>query len=271
MSDPMRPAPTTRTRPSSVTIADYLLFLVAFLLVLSSIASLATLGTVMRVTRAANAGTSAEGSEAVSAASLVGGSVVSILFAIGLVVLALLNNRGRNTARIITWVIGGLVLCCNGLALASGALLSSVSIPSTGDAPNPAELQRRINDELPSWSGPVTTGAAALVIIATLVALILLALPASNEFFRKAPADPTAGAPGYPAYPAYPPMAQTDGPPAPGPPPGSPGAGPPSTSPGGFSPPASPGAVPPPASPGAVPPPEPPQPPGPSSGNPPAS
>lgn len=264
--------PPTRGRPSSVTISSYLLYLVAALLLIGAIASIATVGRTVDVLRAAYAGTSVAGTENVVLASTVGADVLSILFAIGLAVLAMLNNRGRNVARIMTWVAGGLVLCCNGIGLAGSSALTSMSVQQPGDLPDAAEIQRRVDAALPSWLGPLTIGAAVVVIIATLVAMILLALPASNEFFRRpsgAGELPMPGYPGYPTYPAYPPGSgpQPGAPPQQGPPPGAPPAAwPPGPSaeppPGSSTPPGSSAQPPPgPPAPPANPPTQPPAPP----------
>lgn len=79
------------------------------------------------------------------------------------------------------------------------------------NAPDQAEIQRMLEDRLPSWYTPVSTTISVLAMIALLVALILLALPPSNEFFRKSqtawePPVPGSTYPGYPpTYPGYPP------------------------------------------------------------------
>jgi hypothetical protein len=235
------PAPPARQRPSSVTISSYLLFLVAAVLVAGAIASIATVNAAYNVLRSAYAGTPAEGSEVVLRIATIGGAVLSILFAVGLVVLALLNNRGRNPSRIVTWVAGALVLCCNGGELVASSAVNSLGFQQSGaNMPDAVEIQRRVDAAMPSWLNPFTIGGAVVVIVATLVALILLALPASNEFFRRAGGDPAMpGYPGYPGYPTYPayPAAPPAGPaPSAGWPhqssPGQPPAGPHQSSPG---------------------------------------
>ncbi|MEW2384075.1 hypothetical protein AB0873_18570 [Micromonospora sp. NPDC047707] len=228
---------SARVRPSVVTISSYLLMFYAALSVLSLIIGLSTLGTFQDVYRDAFAGTEAEGSEGVIAFALVGGSIVSLLFAVGLVVLALLNNRGKNVARIITWVVGGIALCCSGLALAGTAAGNAMGGQTSGDVPSQEEINRRLDEALPSWYEPVTLLLTVLSIIALLAALILLALPKANEFFRKQepaweppvpgaayPAYPsTPGQPGYPQTPGYPSAPGEPGHPQAGPTPGAPG------------------------------------------------
>ncbi|AVT40116.1 hypothetical protein [Plantactinospora sp. BB1] len=250
MSEPANSAPTARPRPSTVTNASYLLYLAAALIAVSTAVSLATLGTVSTIFREEYAGTSVEGAEGFAVGITVFSAVLQLLIAIGLVVLALLNNQGRNGARIATWVVAGIGVCCTGFG-AAGQALSGVGTGggSTADGPDNAEIQRRLEAELPSWSEPLTLICSIVALLALIAAIILLALPASNEFFRKQPAGWEPPVPGatYPGQPPYPGQASTTGtdpgypqyPPAgpPSDPPGNPPSNPPSNPPG--NPPAS--------------------------------
>jgi hypothetical protein len=190
------PAPAARVRPPTVTVANLLLLLVALIGIVSAIMNLSTIGTVSDVTREAYQGTELEGSEDQTVITTAVGSVLGMLFAIGFVVLAIFNNRGKNPARIVTWVLGGISLCCSGIGLGFAALLGSISIDSQ-DAPDPAEVQDRINEALPGWYPAATLTMTILSIAALAAALLLLALPPSNEFFRK-PQQPFEPPPAYP-------------------------------------------------------------------------
>jgi hypothetical protein len=212
VSDPQQPgAAPTRVRPSTVTVSSYLLFAAAALIAVEGIVSLSTAGATAQVYREAYAGTQAAGSEGFVVAATIVGAVLNLLVAAGLVVLALLNNRGKNPARVVTWVVGGLTVCCSSIGLIGTAAFSNLSLPTEPGMPSQAELQRRLEDALPGWAGPVTMVVGILALVALLGALLLLALPASNAFFRKpAPQtwDPLAGGYAYPAgqaYPGYPP------------------------------------------------------------------
>ncbi|WDZ86142.1 hypothetical protein PVK37_06905 [Micromonospora cathayae] len=236
-----------RVRPGSVTISSYLLILVAVLQVLALILTLATIGDTRRVLEDAYRDSSVNGMDAVAdfaTVVAVGASLITLLLAVGLVVLAVLNNRGKNGSRITTWVVGGLLLCCSGGGLLSGAA-GSFSGPvggSSADMPSQEEVQRRLEEALPSWYQPVNLLLGIVTVLALIAALVLLALPASNEFFRKPqPAwePPLPGAyPGYPpsGQPGYPPSGQPGYPSAPGqpgyPPSGQPGYPPASGEPG---------------------------------------
>ncbi len=222
MSESMKPA--ARARPGSVTISSYLLFLVALLFAISAIISLSTLGALSEALGKAYEGTSAAGAETIAVGVGAAGAVLQLLVAVALVVLGLQNNRGRNVSRIITWVLGGLAICCSGVGL-GGSALNGMNLQSSGDLPNNADVQRQLNDALPGWLGPVSTTISVLSLLALLVAVILLALPASNEFFRKPqpgwePPVPGSGYPGYPptndpGYPSTQPGYPPTNPPAP--------------------------------------------------------
>ncbi|WP_207922923.1 hypothetical protein, partial [Micromonospora sp. KC606] len=215
-----------RARPAVVTISSYLLILFALLQVINLIIALTTAGTIRNVLDDAYRGTAANGAQDVATfamAFVIGGAIVGLLLAIVLAVLGLFNNRGANGTRIATWVLGGIVFCCCGLSTASGfANGFGTGGPTDGDMPSGEEIARRMEEALPSWYTPVTTLLAVLTLLSLLVALILLALPKANEFFRKPqpawePPAPGAAYPGYPATPGYPPASGQPGyPPASG-------------------------------------------------------
>ncbi|RZU72593.1 hypothetical protein EV384_0964 [Micromonospora kangleipakensis] len=208
----------TRARPGLVTISSWLLILFAVIQVVSLILTLSTIGTVRDVLRDAYRGTAAEQGADFAYAFGIGLAVLPLLLAVGMVVLALLNNRGKNGARITTWVLGGILICCTGGSLVNNAVGGLTGGGNTGDMPSGQEIQRRLEDALPSWYGPITTLLGVLGLLALLGALILLALPNANEFFRKPqqawepplpgaayPTHPYAGGqPGYPPAPAHP-------------------------------------------------------------------
>ena len=228
--------PAPRTRPAAVTVSSYLLYLTAAVSLISAVLSLSQLGTITGVYRDAYAGTSGQGAEAAIVATTVIGVVFNVLFAAGLAILAVFNNRGRQGARITTWVIGGISLCCSGLGVAGTALTGSINF-DTGNGPSASQVEQRLADALPSWYTATTVVLSVISVLAILGAIILLALPASNAYFRPAqPAwDPSMpypypGQPGYPAqYPPYPGQqpypTQAPGWGPPPPPPGPPAGG----------------------------------------------
>ncbi|MEH1014880.1 hypothetical protein V6U90_17435 [Micromonospora sp. CPCC 206060] len=225
-----------------MTVSSYLLILFALLQVLGLIVTLSVLGRMQDVYRDAFAGTSMEGAETITTFAGIGAAVIGLLFAIGFVVLAVLNNRGKNASRIVTWVVGGIALCCTGFSLVGTAIGNSMGGQTSGDVPSQDEINRRLEAALPSWYEPVSTLLTVLSLLSLLVALILLALPASNEFFRKPqqvwePPVPGATYPGYPPHgaPGYPQSGEPGYPQTPGQP-GYPQQGPPPSGGPGYPP-----------------------------------
>jgi hypothetical protein len=232
--------PVDRVRPSTVTISSYLLYFVAILQLISMITVFAVLNDYRRVYEEAFEGTEAEGmGGTIGAISLVAIGVIGVLVAAVLVILATFNNRGRNGSRITTWILGGIWFCCSGFGLLSNALGSSMNFGSSSDpnVPDQEEITRRLEEVLPGWFTPVSIIIGVLTVLALLAALVLLALPASNAFFRKQPAgwEPPVPGSAYPQVPGYPTSPYQPGePPLPPPPPGgNPPAGPPP----GYNPP----------------------------------
>lgn len=212
MTAPLHPAaPPANPRPTVVTISSYLLFFYAVLQVISVGVSIPMVTATQEVTEELYAGTAMEGAAVGGVIGSVLGIGISLLFAAGVVVLAIFNNRGKNPSRIVTWVAAGLTLCCTGLGLLATAASGALSGVETGDPnlPSQAELQERIEAALPGWYEPASLAIGILGMLAMLAAAILLALPAANEFFRKPPAmwEPPLPGTGYPMggqYPGYP-------------------------------------------------------------------
>ncbi|MEU8253209.1 hypothetical protein AB0C06_02930 [Micromonospora inaquosa] len=209
-----------RQRPSIVSISSYLLYLFLALQVISLIITLSTFGKTQDALREAYADSTVEGADQVAevfAVIGIAGSVLLLLLAVVLGVLALFNNQGRNGARITTWIVGGIMVCCVGSGLLGNAASGLTTGGGTGgDGPSPEEIQRRLEEALPSWLTPVSILLGVLSLIALITALILLALPKANEFFRKPTAawePPTPGAsyPGYPQAPGQPGYPQASG------------------------------------------------------------
>ncbi|MBT8224197.1 MAG: hypothetical protein HKP61_01655 [Dactylosporangium sp.] len=179
---PTAPSP----RPGVVTAGAGLVGLVAVLQLLSALMSLIVAGDLGEVYEQAFEGESG-GDTAVSVAMATSYITIGINIIIGaaLGVLASLNAKGKQVARIITWVVGGLYLCCSSVGLAFTAAGSAMT--STGDTGgvDSAEFERLMNDLVPSWYSPMSTTVSVVSVIAMVAAVILLALPAANVYFRK--------------------------------------------------------------------------------------
>jgi len=111
------------------------------------------------------------------------GQIVGLLLAVVYAVLGIFNRRGVNGARITTWVLSGVFLLCGAATLA----LSSVGSGGTTDGVDMDKVTTAMTDAVPGWYNIFGSVAGILQILGYLVVIVLLALPASNEFFRKAP------------------------------------------------------------------------------------
>ncbi|MFI5840937.1 hypothetical protein ACIA8K_14650 [Catenuloplanes sp. NPDC051500] len=222
MSNPysqgVQPGPS---RPGVVTVAGYLLYVVAVAMVVQSLTSLASVGPTRDVYARAYQGTEASGLEGVLVGAMIFGAILNLLVAGGFVALAIFNNRGKNPSRITTWVIGGISICCSGFgllgSLASGALNGIGGASSQPGMPDPEELTRQLEDAIPGWTTPVSLTASVIGLLCLIAVVVLLSLPPANDYFRKpVSAWQPPGAPGYPGYPsAYPPPSQAPYPPQP--------------------------------------------------------
>ncbi|MFD8588662.1 hypothetical protein ACFV1B_03770 [Streptomyces sp. NPDC059637] len=121
-------------------------------------------------------------------------AVFTIVFGGVCLLLSLLDGRGRQGARVTTWVVGGLSVCFN-VALLTVDFYDSVP-----------------------WYGDMTRIVAVGMLLLTLGSVTLLALPASHGYFRAAPADrrgerPPSAPPAIPPPPAHPPARISQSPP----------------------------------------------------------
>ncbi len=182
--------PPRGPRPGAVTASSALLFLVMLVLVVDAIIGIAMSGRIVDVTRRVMAGE--EGGDVVvsiTRATSIASSVVAILVAVGLGVLAWLNLRGSNVSRIITWSLGGLYLVCG----VCGLVQTATGPFGSGGTNQQVRLQQQLEDALPTWYAPVGLALTLLAVIFVILVIVLLALPASNRYFR-----PQAQAPQYP-------------------------------------------------------------------------
>ena len=142
---PGYPPPAARTRPAVVTVASYLLYLVAVFEVINAILVFTTLSTVKDAINDLYANTSLnnDGGTVVAVAYSVGAGI-NVLFALGFVLLGLFDGRGKNGARITTWVVGGISLCCVGAGLGSSSLTGSLRNGSSAVSNSVRSSSRRM-------------------------------------------------------------------------------------------------------------------------------
>ncbi|MDG4822304.1 hypothetical protein O7635_10620 [Asanoa sp. WMMD1127] len=225
------PGPDRARPPGTVRISSYLLYAVAVIEVISLIVTLSTLSTLRQALNDAYVGTELEGSADTAAVAVaIGGAVIALGIGIGLVVLGFLNLRGKNASRIVTWVLGGLFVLCCGLGSLAGLAGGAMNLDSSGDVP---DVQGKVEAAMPGWYNPVNTVLGVVPILLVLTALILLALPASNEWFKPRAANWEPPSPGYPVMPGSsyptPPYPQQGGEPPLPPAPPAQGSEPPET------------------------------------------
>lgn len=180
------PAPQASVRPVQVTAAVWCLFALAVTQILSVVVVIATMGPTLDATRDYVEGTR-DGDTIIASVQI--GSYVSLAlglaFAVGLAVLAMFVNRGNQPARIISWVVLGLLLCCNGFGLLGAAAGGLLGGAGGGGEVDQEELARRIEDAVPGWTAPVNYLLLFVGIVASTAGIILLALPKANEYFRR--------------------------------------------------------------------------------------
>lgn len=193
--------PERPPRPAVVTTAGFLLYLLAALQVIGLLVSIPTYQAMGDVFPEVYKGTPMEDSAGAIMGVAIGfGALIVVIFAAGFITLGILDLKGKQPARIITWVMAGLLLCCAGAGAATGGSGMSFSGQSTSNGVDPEELQRQLEAATPGWVQPVSISLSALQALIALAVVILLALPAANAYFRK-PAPNAGWAPPYPTYP----------------------------------------------------------------------
>jgi hypothetical protein len=184
-------APTSR--PGTVAAAVWMIYLYVALAVIGAGIWLANLGAFQDAYTSAFRNTdAADAAPAIAVVTVAVAAGLPLLFAIVLLIFGIIAGRGRNWARIVVWIVGGLGACCGGTSLISNAVGGSMNVRNTGggaNMPSQQEIQRAIEQNLPDWFMPALTTVGILGLLALLAALILFALPASHPYFRK-PAAP---------------------------------------------------------------------------------
>jgi hypothetical protein len=232
--------PGAKPRPGSVSLGSLMLYLGALLIVVYGVLSIVASQMMGDIEIDGQNVQPGFGSSFGAVSSVIQG-ILYLALAAGLAVLGSLVARGKNPARIVTWVVDGIVVLCCGCGAIGNAFTSSLLANMPG-------MDQETLDEIaaatPGWLTVASTVVALLIVVSQLAAIIALAVPASNEFFRREeqvwvpptypgqpafpPNVPPSVPPVPPSYPpatppsAYPPPAQGDNPPPPPPPPPAP-------------------------------------------------
>ncbi|MEV5207779.1 hypothetical protein AB0K35_09920 [Micromonospora sp. NPDC053740] len=181
------PHPVRRPRPRIVTLA-------CLLLALAAVAQLAALPlNYWHQDFFHTAARSFEPTDGVAFAALgstadLAADLLTAVLAIGLLTLAAANVVGVNGARIAAWASAPVLACCATV----GAARSPRPLYSIYSAENMDRITAMARDGMPEWLEPLLLTLGLGAPVAILVALVLLALPPANEFFRpQTPVDPS--------------------------------------------------------------------------------
>jgi hypothetical protein len=131
----------------------------------------------------------------------------AVLFGVVMVALMFLVLRGSNAARITTWIVLAFSLCCgigNGLLANTISNVGEANIEGM-DRATAAAIGDALKESTPSWFAVGGMGATCIQVLGYIAVAVLLALPASNAYFRKRP--PATQVPTQPAPPFPPPTA----------------------------------------------------------------
>lgn len=208
--------PPPKTRPSAVDTASTLLWVVVATQVISLIVALLPNDKLSAALDEFNRDhPDFQGSETFTLIAGIIGVGITTAIAVSLGVLAVFLRRGSQPARVTTWVLGGLLALCQVCGLAGTALSSSMS----GNTDNAEfdEYTRIIEENTPAWQTTANVILTLIALGALIAVIVLLALPASNDYFRKQQEVwvPPTDYPGGGGYGQTPPMAPPPGPPGP--------------------------------------------------------
>lgn len=223
------PGPGPKPRPGTVTLAVWLQFLTAALLVLTAISMFAVSSAVedaaadeiLNDPAFEGSGLTRDDISTMVTVLFALVAAIYIIFAVFYLVLGLLNNKGKRPARILSWILSGIGLLCCGL----GGIVNQIgsTTMSMGSTDYDDDTTQALQDATPGWVTALEWATILMLLLGSLVIIIALAMPPSNDFFRKEkPQPPYPGGPGQPPYPGgpgQPPYPGQQPPPGPGQPP----------------------------------------------------
>lgn len=177
-----------------MTAASFLLYLLGCLQIVAVVAA------VVGLYDAFKAGATDGGADPESGAGMaLVISAVAVLMVLALAsfefVLAALIGKGKNAARIVTWVYLGLIACCCGPSILMHRRVTEGAGPRTTDAGQIAPERQ------PEWVEQLDLASRGVHTILAILIAILLATSTANAYFRRPPAPPSWQPPGSPAWP----------------------------------------------------------------------
>jgi len=122
-----------------------------------------------------------------------GGAGLTLAFAVAIGLLVVPVRRGIRPARTATWILVGVSACCGGLGLVTTFQRNPPNLYQLqyGTGPTEEALNRVLADSVPGWSAVGSVVLSLVQVLAFVAVVVLLALPASHEFFRRRPLDGT--------------------------------------------------------------------------------
>lgn len=178
-------------KPSTVTIASLSLIGMALLSLVGIILSIISsskldAAAIKDIYRAAGADASiAETSANLVVITVYVGIGLSVVLAALYLILGLSVGKGKQWARITSWVIAGLAICCNGLGAAGGALSGSLTGNSGAAGFDTQQVQDKIAGLSPSWLASASLALSVIQLLLAITVVVTLALPPSNGYFRR--------------------------------------------------------------------------------------
>lgn len=187
-------------RPTTVTISSLLLYVTALLMVVSAAISIFSISSVSQaeLIDAFKTDPSMTDQLAETAAGFAVGvawatAVFYVIIAIVIVLCGIYVARGKQWARITSWVFAGLAVLCCGLGGIAGTAVGGLT---GGGSANEEAMAEALAGDMPAWTTSLQTVTAVLFLLIGIAIIVLLALPPSNAFFRKP--EPTWTPPAYP-------------------------------------------------------------------------
>jgi len=118
-----------------------------------------------------------------------GGAGLALLWAIGVGLLVVPVRRGIRAARTATWILVGISACCGGLGLVTTFQRNPPNLYQLqyGTGPTEEALNKVLADSVPGWSAVGSVVLSLVQVLAFVAVVVLLALPASHEYFRRRP------------------------------------------------------------------------------------
>jgi len=193
------------SRPGTVSLASGLLYLLALISLVTiglSVysASLTPPATLQQIFE--DAGASSAEAETFAVATTAGiyiNAALVLIIGVLYVILGVFVGKGKQWARITSWVIAGIAaLCCYGgnlIGTAASGMLSGMGGAQGGV--NQEEATKAMEALVPDWLGTLVLATNVVGLVAALAVIVLLLLPPSNPFFRKP--EPQWTPPAYPA------------------------------------------------------------------------